>query len=112
MLGATAMKRRHLQHLGWQVINVPYKVRQLSWTGWRTTGPRDLLCASCRLGLADVAGRRKQNGSEERMARWSLSPDLSMPWPWFGAGVGQVGVRSVKEGLPAGGRALKQQLTV
>lgn len=27
MLGATAMKRRHLQRLGWQVINVPYKVR-------------------------------------------------------------------------------------
>ncbi len=37
---------------------------------------------------------------------------LSMPWPWFRAGVGQVGVRSVKEGLPAGEKALKQQCAV
>lgn len=26
MLGATAMKRRHLQRLGWQVVNVTYTV--------------------------------------------------------------------------------------
>ena len=27
MLGATAMKRRHLQRMGWQVLNVTFEVR-------------------------------------------------------------------------------------
>ena len=29
MLGATAMKRRHLQRMGWQVVNVTFEVSVL-----------------------------------------------------------------------------------